>query len=51
MLNTLKKAILVFILAITTFGIAQAQIPSDLSRIKSSQITDAQLMQFVQKSK
>ena len=50
MLNTLKKAILVFILAITTFGIAQAQIPSDLSRIKSSQITDAQLMQFVQQA-
>jgi protein involved in polysaccharide export with SLBB domain len=27
-----------------------AQIPSDLSRIKSSQITDAQLMQFVQQA-
>ena len=50
MLNTLKKTILVFILAVTAFGIAQAQIPSDLSRIKSSQITDAQLMQFVQQA-
>jgi protein involved in polysaccharide export with SLBB domain len=50
MLNTLKKAILVFMLGVTTFGIAQAQIPSDLSRIKSSQITDAQLMQFVQQA-
>ena len=50
MLNTLKKAILVFMLSVTTFGIAQAQIPSDLSRIKSSQITDAQLMQFVQQA-
>ena len=50
MLNTLKKAILVFILTVTVFGLAQAQIPSDLSRIKSSQITDAQLMQFVQQA-
>jgi hypothetical protein len=50
MLNTLKKAILLFMLGVTTFGIAQAQIPSDLSRIKSSQITDAQLMQFVQQA-
>lgn len=50
MLNTLKKAILVFMLGLTTFGISQAQIPSDLSRIKSSQITDAQLMQFVQQA-
>jgi protein involved in polysaccharide export with SLBB domain len=50
MLNTLKKAILVFVLTVTAFGLAQAQIPSDLSRIKSSQITDAQLMQFVQQA-
>lgn len=50
MLNTLKKAILLFMMGVTTFGIAQAQIPTDLSRIKSSQITDAQLMQFVQQA-
>lgn len=29
---------------------AQAQLPSDLSRVKSSQITDAQLMQFIQQA-
>ena len=50
MLNTLKKAILVSVLTVTVVGFAQAQIPSDLSRIKSSQITDAQLMQFVQQA-
>ena len=31
-------------------GLLYAQIPADLTRIKSSQITDAQLMQFIQQA-
>jgi len=31
-------------------GLLYAQIPSDLTRVKSSQITDAQLMQFIQQA-
>jgi len=31
-------------------GLLYAQIPSDLTRIRSSQITDAQLMQFIQQA-
>jgi protein involved in polysaccharide export with SLBB domain len=32
-------------------GLLYAQIPSDLTKIRSSQITDAQLMQFIQQAK
>jgi hypothetical protein len=41
---------LVFLLAFWGNGYLYSQIPSDLSKIKSSQITDAQLMQFVQQA-
>lgn len=43
------KFLVVFLLLLGN-GSLFAQIPSDLSRIKSSQITDAQLMQFVQQA-
>ena len=33
-----------------TFNQAKAQLPTNLSNIKASQITDAQLMQFLQQS-
>jgi protein involved in polysaccharide export with SLBB domain len=42
--------ILLFCLSIFFFTDLVAQIPSDLSKIRSSQITDAQLMQFVQQA-
>lgn len=42
--------IIVLFLLFTEIGYLNAQIPSDLSRIKSSQITDAQLMQFLQQA-
>ena len=41
---------LVLFLLFTEIGYLNAQIPSDLSKIKSAQITDAQLMQFVQQA-
>jgi protein involved in polysaccharide export with SLBB domain len=49
--NGMKINRLFFILVISLLGsVAQAQLPSDLSKIKSSQITDDQLFQFVQKA-
>jgi protein involved in polysaccharide export with SLBB domain len=49
---SLKKFIFLSLLALilSTFSELFAQIPSDLSKMKSSQITDAQLMQFVQQA-
>jgi len=44
-----SKIILVFLVLMGN-NYLYAQIPSDLSRIKSAQITDAQLMQFVQQA-
>jgi protein involved in polysaccharide export with SLBB domain len=44
-----KVVLLILILSGNYFSL-YAQIPSDLSKIKSSQITDAQLMQFVQQA-
>jgi protein involved in polysaccharide export with SLBB domain len=48
----MKKFSKILVLFLLFLGIsyAYAQIPSDLSKIKSSQITDAQLMQFVQQA-
>jgi protein involved in polysaccharide export with SLBB domain len=49
--NGMKINRLFFILGISLLGfVAQAQLPSDLSKIRSSQITDDQLFQFVQKA-
>ena len=43
--------VLSFFIFYSTFFISvQAQVPSDLSKMKASQITDAQLMQFVQQA-
>jgi len=46
------KYVMVFVLVICFLGngLLYAQIPSDLSKIRSSQITDAQLMQFIQQA-
>jgi protein involved in polysaccharide export with SLBB domain len=38
------------IMACRIAGFSQVSMPSDLSRVKSSQITDAQLMQFIQQA-
>jgi protein involved in polysaccharide export with SLBB domain len=48
----MRKFSKIFVLFLLLLGnsCVYAQIPSDLSRIKSSQITDAQLMQFVQQA-
>lgn len=49
---SIKKFIVFFLFALTLLPFSEvfAQIPSDLSKMKSSQITDAQLMQFVQQA-
>jgi protein involved in polysaccharide export with SLBB domain len=49
---SIKKFIVFSLLALimSPFSEAFAQIPSDLSKIKSSQITDAQLMQYIQQA-
>lgn len=49
---SIKKFIVLSLLALilSPFSEVFAQIPSDLSKMKSSQITDAQLMQFVQQA-
>ena len=44
------SAILALVIFFLGNGLVYAQIPSDLTRIKSSQITDAQLMQFIQQA-
>jgi protein involved in polysaccharide export with SLBB domain len=50
-MNTIFKFITLFILlGLGIFAQAQIQLPADLSRIKSAQITDAQLMQFIQQA-
>lgn len=49
---SIKKFIVLslLVLILSPFSEVFAQIPSDLSKMKSSQITDAQLMQFVQQA-
>lgn len=42
--------VLVLVICLLGNGSLYAQIPSDLSKIRSSQITDAQLMQFIQQA-
>ena len=51
-MNKVVKIVRVFVLVIFFLGtgLLYAQIPSDLSKIRSSQITDAQLMQFIQQA-
>ena len=51
-MNKIVNFIKVFVLVICFLGngFVYAQIPSDLSKIRSSQITDAQLMQFIQQA-
>ena len=51
-MNKVIKYVKVFVLLLCFLGngFVYAQIPSDLSKIRSSQITDAQLMQFIQQA-
>jgi len=50
MSKSLKAVGILFVVGLLFVGVAAAQIPANLSSIRSSQITDAQLMQFLQQA-
>ena len=50
MSKSLKAVGILFVVGLLFVGVAAAQIPANLSSIRSSEITDAQLMQFLQQA-